>query len=63
MKNRIGEEFITNEGYVIKIVEYHNVSNCTILFNDENKTIRKNVHYSNIKKGTIKNLNKKSEIN
>ena len=35
--NRIGERFMTNEGYEIVIIEYNNARNVTIQFQDEYK--------------------------
>ena len=37
--DRTGERFITNEGYEIKIIEYNNVHNIKIQFQDKYKTI------------------------
>lgn len=61
MKNRIGEKWITNEGYNIKIIEYFGKNNCTIQF--ENNLILKNIQYWRIKTGNIKNLTHKSIYN
>ena len=58
MENRLGEKFITYEGYEIEIVQYFNAKNCTIKFNDN--TIRYNIQYDKIKKGKVKNFNHKS---
>lgn len=61
MKNRVGETYLTNEGYKITIIEYLRTNNCTIQF--ENGAILKEKHYSNIKKGKIKNIYHKSVFN
>ena len=53
IKDRIGEKYTTNEGYEVEILEYFKWDNCTIRF--KNGTIVKNVQYSNIKTGKIKN--------
>ena len=53
MKNRVGEKYITNEGYEIEIIEYFGVFKCTIRFN--NGISIKNKVYSAIIKGCIKN--------
>jgi hypothetical protein len=52
---RLGEKHTTNEGYEIEIIEYFNFHNCTIKFDDENETILKNMNYSCVKTGEIKN--------
>jgi len=52
MKNRIGEKFITNQGYKVKIIKYNNYSNCEVIFEDGQIHI---TNYGNIKKGCIKN--------
>lgn len=51
--DRMGERHTTNEGYNIEIIEYHSSENCTIIF--DNKIILKERHYSQIKRGNIKN--------
>ena len=51
--NRIGEKHITNEGYLIKIIEYTNIHNCSIKF--ENGIILNNIQYRVVKTGQIKN--------
>ena len=53
MKNRVGEKFITNEGYRIEIIEYFGTYNCTIQF--ENGNIFKNKRYEDIKRGEVRN--------
>ena len=57
-KNRVGEKYITNEGYQIEIIEYFEVSNCTVRLEDGN--VLKNKHFSSIVKGQIKNPYHKS---
>jgi hypothetical protein len=52
-KDRIGEKFITNQGYEVEIIEYFNNRKCTLLFNDGNKL--HNREYKCIEKGNIKN--------
>lgn len=54
MKNRVGEKHMTNEGYIVEIVEYYKATNCTIKFEDGK--LVKNREYADIKKGRIKNL-------
>lgn len=51
--DRTGEEYSTNEGYSIKIIEYFDCENCTIQFTDG--TLIKNTRYDHIKKGQIRN--------
>ena len=41
--DRVGEKYITNEGYEIEIIEYFGANNCTIKFNDG--TISRNKKY------------------
>lgn len=55
MKNNIGEEYLTNEGYVVEIVDYTNNINCTIKFNDVRSTTLKNVRKCNLKSGSVSN--------
>ena len=55
MSNRIGERFITNEGYEIVIIEYNNARDVTIQFQDEYKTIIEHREYRDCRKGRIKN--------
>ena len=52
--DRIGETNISNEGYVMKIVEYNNALDIIIEFEDEHK-YRLHTQYSNFKKGKCKN--------
>jgi hypothetical protein len=51
--SKIGEKHITNEGYEITIIEYHNIINCTVQF--ENGVVIKRKQYIDIKRGNIKN--------
>lgn len=53
MESRVGEKWVTNEGYDVLITEYFNARNCTIQF--KSGFILKTVDYGNIKKGTIRN--------
>lgn len=53
MKDRVGEEYITNEGYKVRIVEYFGKDNCTIKFNCGNKLLK--ITYDNIIKGRVRN--------
>lgn len=54
LKNRVGERFLTNEGYEVEIIEYFRSDNCTIrfLYND---LIIKNITYICLLKKNIKN--------
>jgi hypothetical protein len=54
-KEKIGETFISSQGEVIRVVEYFNPQNCTIIFNE--KDIFYNKVYGNVKKGSVKNPN------
>lgn len=58
LKNRIGEKFTTNEGYIVEITEYLDCNKCTIKFEDG--FFLNNIEYSKIKKGQIKNPYHKS---
>ena len=53
-KDRTGERFITNEGYIVEIVEYNNGKNVLVEFQDEYK-IRVHTQYEHCKNGKIKN--------
>lgn len=53
--DRIGEKYITNQGYEIEIIEYYNNRNCTIKFNTFQKTVLKNQEYKYIKSGNVRN--------
>ena len=53
-KDRIGERFISNEGYEMVIVEYNNANDLRVEFQDEYKA-RVHTTYNNCKKGEIKN--------
>ena len=61
INKRIGEKFLTNEGYKIEIIDYLNKENCTIKF--DNGLVVSNLIYCNIKKGQIKNPMHKSICN
>jgi hypothetical protein len=60
-QDKTGEIHITNEGYIVKIIQYFNALNCTIQFEDE--TILKNLYYCNVKNGNVKNPYHKSICN
>jgi len=57
IKNRVGEKYITNEGYEIEIIEYFGALNCTIKFNDKLNTTLYNVAYHQTTKRNIENPN------
>lgn len=63
IKDRIGEKYITNEGYKTEIIEYFGALNCTVKFNDEKATVLKNIFYDNIKRGSISNPNHVNKYN
>jgi hypothetical protein len=58
MRNRIGEKYITNEGYEVEIIEYKNWHNCTVKFVKDAEVIKetsiKNLLRGSVKKPTIK---------
>jgi hypothetical protein len=58
MENRVGEKYMTNEGYEVEIIEYRNYKQCIVLL--DNNLVIKNRWYSDIKKGKIKNPYHKS---
>ncbi len=60
-KNRIGEKYITNEGYEIEIIEYFSKKNCSIIF--KCGYVKKNQYFSNVAKGAVKNPYHKSIFN
>jgi hypothetical protein len=60
MINRVGEKYITKEGYEVEIIEYFNNINCTIKFNDKNTTILKNIRMCNLRVGSVSNPYHKS---
>ena len=49
--HRVGEKWLTNEGYWVEIIEYFTALNCTIIFDDG--VIMYNIKYKRKKKGTI----------
>ena len=53
MNNRIGEVYIMNGGYSLKIIEYFSSDNCTVEFEDG--TILYNIKYSYIRDKSVKN--------
>jgi len=53
--NRTGERYTTHQGYEVEIIEYFGALNCTILFDDSNKTILYNQQFSNIRKKSLLN--------
>ena len=55
LKNRVGEKYVTYQGYEIEIIEYFNATNCTIQFNDSRSSIRKKVAMKEITSGSVKN--------
>lgn len=57
-KVKVGEKYITNEGYEVEITEYFTSTNITVQFKEG--LILKNLYYQNVKKGEIKNPNHKS---
>ena len=59
--NRLGQKFLTTEGYTVIIIEYFNALNSTIKF--ENGVIIKNKEYRELERGKIKNPLHKSVLN
>jgi len=51
--NRVGEKYVTKEGYEVEIIEYVNGNDCTVRFDDG--TIIKNRMFYSIKIGSISN--------
>ena len=58
-EERLGEQFKTNEGYIIEIVEYNNKRNVLVEFQDEHKT-RIPTEYACCQKGMVRNPYHKS---
>ena len=58
MKNRVGEKWITNQGYLVEITQYISSKNCTIQFEDGSTL--SNLYFVNIVKGKVSNPNHKS---
>ena len=58
--NRIGEKFITKQGYEIEVVEYNSATNCEILFIETGNI--KNTTYGQVKSGEISNPLHKSVL-
>ena len=52
--NRIGEEYMSNDGTLIKIIDYNGCYDVLIEFQDEHK-YRMRVEYHNLKRGNVKN--------
>lgn len=53
MMDRVGETFITNEGYKILLIVYRSAKDCDVKFDSGYISI--NLTYDNIKKGKVKN--------
>lgn len=53
--NRLGQKFITTEGYEIEIIEYNSYSDVGVEFKDELKTKVFNKNYRYVKEGKVKN--------
>ena len=53
LKNIVGNEYITTEGFKLKVIEYNGWYNSTVLLEDGN--ILYNINLGNLQKGTVKN--------
>ena len=51
--DRVGEKYLTNQGYEIEIIEYFNRLKCTIIF--KSGVILKEIRYEHIVNGDVKN--------
>jgi len=51
IENRLDSEFITNEGFKVKIIEYINSANCTVIYEDGTKL---KTIYQSVKNGSIR---------
>jgi len=60
-KTVLNKEYITNEGYLVKVIEYINSKNVTIQFEDGNIVYNKLI--SEVKRGCVKNPNHKGVYN
>ena len=56
---KVGDIFITNENYQVKVIDYKNFDNVTVEFQDENKHVAI-VNAANLKKGRVKNPYRKT---
>lgn len=53
IKDRTGEKYLTNQGYLATVINYKNQLDCDIEF--ESGVILYNISFKQVKKGTIKN--------
>ena len=55
---RLGEKRISNQGLLMEIIEYNNIYDCTVKFEETNgvEYIAKHVDYHKFKNGSVKNL-------
>ena len=53
-KNRVGEKYVTNEGYEVEIISCSHNSNCTVKFL-YNSYIKYSIDFANVKRGELKN--------
>jgi len=53
LKDRTGEKYNTNQGYIVEIIKYKSYSECTVRF--DNGFVLENQYYNWIKKGVVKN--------
>ena len=58
LKNRIGEKYVTLQGYTIEIIEYYSRLECTIRFDDG--VVLNKLRYPHVVNGYVKNPNHKS---
>lgn len=57
-KHRLGEKYLTKEGYNIEIVNYKSCLSCDVLFQDG--LILHNIRYEQVKNGEVKNPYKRN---
>lgn len=53
LQTYIGMEFPQKCGYIATVIKADSQLNCTVIFNDENKTVRTNLNISNIRSGRV----------
>ena len=58
--NRVGEQVLSNQGYVMTIIAYRNNKDIDIQFDDEQNTIVEHKCYGDFKRGAIRNPNNKT---
>ena len=58
-KDRLGEEYLTTQGYIVEIIKYQGANNVTVQFKDT-EIVVENINFKEVKNGNIRNLNHKA---